>query len=185
MPKDELGRQRIWLGFFERVGVGHSPWRSFKHPSLGDVAIGGFEPFSRRTPPQSYLASAVAPVVRFALNAATLLPEIELGSVKVEPLAGSLYAVEIELRNAGFLPTQTLKAEAIGRAAPTVVKLDLGKAGRVVAGSARMLVRRLAGGASVKRRVVLRMEGDGQAELEVWSERAGRALRLVKIDKDL
>jgi hypothetical protein len=44
------GFSDTWLN-----GRGYTPWKSYSHPTLGEVEIGGFTPFSDNTPPRAWL----------------------------------------------------------------------------------------------------------------------------------
>lgn len=172
---DELRLSRAWLAFFKKQGQGFVPWKAMLHPTLGRVSIGGLTPFTVRTPPGSLLNEAVAPVVRFAINALYLLPEIELRQVTLSALKGPIYKLSFELHNRGFLPTQTARARALKRAAPTIARVELPANAALVQGATRFVLPPIAGRSSVKRAAVVSCAPGASLRLTAAAPRGGRA----------
>jgi len=87
---------------------GFAPWRSFLHPQLGAVEIGGWDWKQCLTnPPEGPLLEAeLAKNFRFAVEHALALPRLQIGRVDVKPLGDGLYSVAVQVTNTGFLPTQ-------------------------------------------------------------------------------
>jgi hypothetical protein len=178
-----LRRQRQWLRFFKKRGSGYLDWKPLRHPTLGPVHIGGFTPFSLKTPPSDLLAAAVAPVLRFVLNGATLLPEIELIGQKVKKLASDVFELTFEIRNRGFLPTQTKRAVQVKRNSPTILLVNLGDGDRIIMGQSRMLLPDLNGGQSIKRSLIISSGGKGPVTLVIRSPKGGRTSLKVNLGK--
>jgi len=177
--------QRIWQRFFSKEKIGFVPWKKFRHPSLGAVEIGGFTPFSIQTPPPRFLVKAVTPVLRFALRSISLLPEIEILRTEVRPLSGDTYRVSIEVRNRGFLPTHSARAEQIRRVQPTVLRISLEDGDGLLWGKARQLLPRLEGGRSKRCSWIVRVRGRHRVHFSVRSARAGVAELALAVGKDL
>ncbi len=78
-----------WIGFFqdEWQGKGFIPWHPYRHPTLGDVEIGGWVGFYRRNPPPGkWLEKVCQQQAAFVVEAAELTPAITIASVEVVPL---------------------------------------------------------------------------------------------------
>jgi hypothetical protein len=178
-----LRRERQWLRYFKKKGQGFIDWKPFQHPLLGQVQIGGFSPFSVKTPPSDLLNEAITPVVRFVLNGATLLPEIELKGEKVKKLSKNVYQLTVEIKNRGFLPTQSARAKAVKRNAPGVLTIRLGDGDRIIMGQSRMVLPDIAGGQSIKRSLVISSGGRGPVVLQVKSPKGGVATLKVSLGK--
>lgn len=78
-----------WIGFLqdEWQGKGFIPWRPFRHPTLGEVEIGGWVDFYRwNPPPGKWLARVCQHQATFVVEAAELTPAITIAGVEVIPL---------------------------------------------------------------------------------------------------
>ena len=82
------------------------PWRTFEHPQLGNVEIGGTDDFLLWTnAPASCLRAEVAPHSEFAIHQAMLSPRLEILHTKAESLGNDTWRVELGVANTGWLPT--------------------------------------------------------------------------------
>jgi murein tripeptide amidase MpaA len=107
-------------------------WRPFKHPQLGDVEIGGWEPkMGRQNPPVSLLEEECTKNAEFTLTRASIAPHLVVEKVKVEELAEGIYKVEAVVKNEGYLPTHvTFQALKVKQGKPVKVTLvGAGEAG--------------------------------------------------------
>lgn len=179
----KTARQRRWIRFFKKAGEGWRPWRAFQHPVLGPVEIGGFTPFSLKSPPSAYLNKALAPVVRFSLNAATLLPELSIKNCKVDTLSQGVYRVRLEVHNEGFFPTHTARAIEVKRKAPNVLTVETAPGDRLIAGRTRQLLPVLKGGASLKREFIVASKGRSLLTLKVQSPKGGTVTQQLRLGK--
>jgi hypothetical protein len=110
------------------------PWKTYPHPTLGRVEIGGFVTLARPNPPPG---KALEQLVRSGADAylrmAAQLPRLAMESVQVAAEHGG-YTVRTTLENKGRLPTHvTERALATRVAAPVVVGVTPGP-GLVVLG---------------------------------------------------
>jgi hypothetical protein len=81
-------------------------WTSYRHPQLGDVEIGGWHSkFWGQNPPPEFLEAETALQIPWILYLAEQSPRLELGTPTVTPLGGGRFRVEVEVSNAGYLPT--------------------------------------------------------------------------------
>lgn len=124
-PGDDVS-ELDWLLWNDEVlgGAGFKPWTPFVHPTLGEVEIGGWLPFSRHEPPAALLGEAVARVVAAPRCHAGHLPRLDL-EVKVGAHGAGLFEIEVHVANTGGGPLET-KAARDGRLArPVHVRLVL------------------------------------------------------------
>jgi len=120
-------------------------WRPFRHPQLGEVEIGGWEPkMGRQNPPVSLLEEECRKNAEFTLTRASISPRLVIEKVTVESLfagpaglgaAGAacdgghagcngIYKVEAVVKNEGYLPTHvTFHALRMRQGTPVKVAL--------------------------------------------------------------
>lgn len=85
---------------------GFRPWRSFDHPQLGQIEIGGMvNIWSYRNPPGNLLEKLCHENVLFNLAHADASPRVRIAGLKVERLAADLWKLRAEVANTGYLPT--------------------------------------------------------------------------------
>ncbi|WP_050431109.1 M14 family metallopeptidase [Chondromyces crocatus] len=86
-------------------------WRSFDHPQLGPVEIGGYDPFeSIVNPPPERLSELCEQQARFFLRLAALAPRLRLARVETTVIGEGLTRLEATVENVGFLPTYVLSS---------------------------------------------------------------------------
>ena len=154
------------------------PWRTFDHPQLGEIEIGGTDDFLLWTnAPASRLRAEVAPHSEFAIHQAMLSPRLEILHTKVEPLGNDTWRVDVGVANTGWLPTHVTEIARTKRLClPGWVQIDgadtMGSAARVpfgeLAGRSGYL---LAGG--------FRNDGTPDRKLTSWVVRAAAGTRLT------
>lgn len=84
-------------------------WRSFDHPQLGEVEVGGLEYLRTvRNPPPELLADECDVAWRMVERMRRALPEVE-ATVEVEELGDGASRVRLMLENRGYLPTSGLE----------------------------------------------------------------------------
>jgi hypothetical protein len=102
------------------------PWKPVRHPQLGDVEVGGFDPrFSVWNPPAGPIVhelcrghSAVF------LRLLSLLPALQV-TTRREPLSGDAFLVEVTVENHGGLPTiGPAAAQALPHNEPVAIVVD-------------------------------------------------------------
>ena len=82
------------------------PWKTFDHPQLGEVEIGGLSAkFTYQNCPNEFLKQEVEKTTRFTLRMACTLPRLEIVKKAVTHLEGNVYKVDLRIANRGYLPT--------------------------------------------------------------------------------
>jgi hypothetical protein len=145
-------------------GKGFAPWAPFKHPTLGEVEVGGFAPFVRVNPPPSEIEKTAVFHADFFIKLMKKLPALAIKEVKAEALGTDVFRVTAFLANTGWFPTSTAQGRRALAAWPIRVKLKLG------AGQS------LFSGRSVES--IPFLEGSGDTKKVEWTVRAGKGSRL-------
>jgi murein tripeptide amidase MpaA len=90
----------------ELDGEGFIGWKSFLHPQLGIVEIGGFDgKFVVQNAPLHLLEQECEKAARFFYRHARTLPRLVLEQPTVEKLDSNTWRVGVEIQNMGYLPT--------------------------------------------------------------------------------
>ncbi len=104
----------------ELKGRGTLPWRSFDHPTLGPVEIGGWHPFVQRNPPPSHLEEVCRRITMFMLDQARQAPRLI-----IRKLALAKDELMVTVANVGWMPTFSGQALRVGRYARDMVGVRL------------------------------------------------------------
>lgn len=123
----------------ELGGKGFVPWKPYKHPTLGDVEIGGAVPFADNTPPPAMIEGLLEGQVPWALEIAGKMARVRIADAAVKRLGASVYEVKVWVENAGDLPYPTAMGRRNMRIIPVVVTLN-GPGLDIVEGKKRALV---------------------------------------------
>lgn len=123
------------------------PWTPRTHPQLGDVLIGGWDPFLiHRNPPPQLIARVAAPNVRFTIRHALASPRLVIERFEAEHVEGGVYRLEAVVSNDGYLPTHvTRRAVEIGVVPGVEATLELPDGCVLVSGSTHRDLGHLAG----------------------------------------
>ena len=115
--KDELD-QLLW-DETENGGMGFTGWKTFRHPTLGEVEIGGWDPkFYSQNAPSRHMASWAGNQALFNLGMVKHLPLVEWADHEIKReksyRGDSIdYRVTLRYRNAGKLPTALRQADLV------------------------------------------------------------------------
>lgn len=87
------------------------PWRSFDHPQLGPVEIGGHDArIGVWNPPPDKLAEVCRRQSAFFLRVAALAPRLRWSNVQAKPIEGEIWEISAVIENLGYLPTFVLSS---------------------------------------------------------------------------
>lgn len=84
-------------------------WRSFDHPQLGEVEIGGWNPVLTGNPPPHVLDTVCERLTQFMLEHASHAPELTWENVTAQPAGNDTWRVRGSLRNIGPADTHVTK----------------------------------------------------------------------------
>jgi hypothetical protein len=115
---------------------GFIAWQAFKHPTLGDIEIGGFRPYAFSNPPAARIAELGKSHTEFVTYLSSLFPKISIAKTVVTSHGGGLYRIKAEIENSGFLPTSTAQGVRARAVKPTMVQLGV-EPDDIVSGAAK------------------------------------------------
>ncbi len=146
MPRkpDEAGadpKEKALLAWSDKElgGRGFVAWKPFKHPTLGEVEIGGAVPFADNTPPAKMIGPLLEGQVPWVFEVAAKMARIRIADAAVKKLGAGVYEIKVWIENTGGLPYPTAMGRRNERVLPVVVTLA-GRGFDVVEGKARSLV---------------------------------------------
>jgi len=117
-------------------GKGFVSWTLFKHPTLGEVEIGGFVPYLKTTPPPSEIEKTASFHIDFYIDLMNRLPHLEIKETKVKALEDGLYQVTAYFTNSGWFPTSTAQGRRAGTSWPIRIELQTTKDQAIFSGRA-------------------------------------------------
>jgi hypothetical protein len=124
---DEVEALR-WLDE-NRPGKGDfQPWAAFKHPQLGDVEIGGFNPkFWSQNPPPDMIETWARNEALFNLYLAQQLAQVKIASVAAAPARAAAGVTEVRatVTNQGLMPTALDVAKRVKIVRPDACSIRL------------------------------------------------------------
>jgi hypothetical protein len=154
-----------WLSYMDSLGIdGFIDWTPARHPTLGDVEVGGFRPNARVNPPASQIRELSATHAEFAAWLGQQLPSVEVVETTIEARGDNVWLVSATLANEQYLPTQLAMGQRVRFNRPMTV----------LTGDPQQQVPRLEGmgGRSTFTWLVQAPAGT-RVTMEVFAERAG------------
>jgi len=127
--------ERERLKFSDNLAQGelYRPWQAFKHPTYGDIEIGGWVKMSSRLGAPFMIKDLVHRNAMAALFSAKHLPEVSLEVTEVKPLGGNLFRVRTRLANPKAIPTMSYLAQKANLYPKDMLRMA-GPGAKVVAG---------------------------------------------------
>jgi len=132
-------------------GKGFVDWKPFKHPTLGEVEIGGFVPYLRLAPPPSEIEKTISFHTDFYIELMNRLPRLEVKETKVKPLEDGLYQLTVYFTNSGWFPTSTAQGRRAGTSWPIRVQLRIAKDQTIFSGRATETISFIDGSGDTKK----------------------------------
>ena len=116
---------RELLKFNDNLGLNelYKPWKPFKHPTYGDIEIGGWVKMSSRLPHPFMLPDLVHRSAMVVLYAAEQTPEISMEIFDVKEIGKNLHQVRVRLQNAKGFPSMSAKAVSTKLYTPDMLKV--------------------------------------------------------------
>ena len=205
---DKDGRFDEWevLRWHDENRAGRNEYRSwtpFRHPTLGDVEIGGFNPkFYSQNPPPDLLETWARNEAMFNLFLAQQLPQVKIVSAGAKPSpASGVFEVEVVVTNEGRMPTALEIAQRVKMVRPDTATITLAKgqelvqpdpseAARPVGGTGAAPTREPRQRTAIEigwlkpgetRRVSWQVSGSGEVQLTIGSTRGGLDTRNLSV----
>jgi hypothetical protein len=164
-------------------GTGFVEWIPYKHPTLGDVEIGGFVPFLKTTPPSSLMKETLEFHTDFYIGLMGRLPTMKIKETKVKALGNSLYEVTLYLTNSGWFATSTAQGRRARTAWPIRVELKTDDGQKIFSGRKLVSIPFINGsGASKKAEWTIQGKKGSKITITAKSPRLGSVTTTVVLE---
>jgi len=119
-------RQAERLKFDDLLEMGkfYREWKPFKHPTYGDIEIGGWSKRTNRVPPSFQLEDLCHRNCMFTLFHADQMPVIEIRNVEIKKLGEDVFRVRVEVANDRIIPTISAIASKNKTTRPDIVTIS-------------------------------------------------------------
>jgi hypothetical protein len=124
---------------------GFVKWTPFKHPSLGDVEIGGFKPYETVNPPADRIPELAAGHAKFAMYLSSLFPHLKIARTEVTSHGAGLYRIKAQIVNTGYLPTSLAQGVVARSVKQAMVELGVEPKDIIAGNERRIFITALAG----------------------------------------
>jgi hypothetical protein len=161
-------------------GRGFVPWKPYNHPTLGEVEIGGFVPFSVNTPPAEMVDSLLDLHLPYLYDLVAKLPELKLADVKVTEKGGGVYQIDLWVSNQGYLPFPTAMGKRNTIPAPSVIVLE-GDRYDLLSGKKRTIINSIGGLKSEKYTWLVATAKKSSLTFTLESKQAGKDSKQIII----
>ena len=128
----------------ELEGKAILPWKAFKHPTLGEIEIGGKVAFADNTPPAAKIETLLKGQVPWVFEIASKMAQIKIAKTEVRAHGGGVYQIKAWVENTGYLPYPTAMGKRNSRILPVIVSLE-GSGVKIIEGQKRSFVQEIAG----------------------------------------
>ncbi len=159
---------------------GFVEWEPYDHPSLGQVEIGGFVPYTATTPPYPMVDSLLSLQIPWVLELAGELPDLHIFNTKVSSRGSGVYQLEAWIENRSFIPFPTAMGKRNRQPAPAVLTID-GDQLEFLSGYKRTPIRNVEGKSRVKLTWILKVDKPAEIVLKLESKTAGGDQKSFKI----
>ena len=175
-------KETAMLAFSDKwmEGKGFVPWTTFKHPTLGDVEIGGFAPFADNTPPAAMVDSLLDLHLPYVFELVKRLPKLSIAQVKVTEKGGGVYQLEAWVTNEGFLAFPTAMGKRNKVPAPAIMTLE-GAGIEILSGKKRTPVSEMGGMKSARYLWLVRTPKKETLTIRLESKQAGNDSEQITI----
>ncbi|TRZ85383.1 hypothetical protein D4R89_12385 [bacterium] len=126
-------RERLKYNDNLTQGELYKPWKPFKHPTYGDIEIGGWVKMSSRLSAPFMMPDLVHRNAMAVIFSAKHTPEVTLDVTEVKKMGKDLYRVRTRLANDKAMPTMSYQAQKTKLYPKDTLKVSGGNA-KVVAG---------------------------------------------------
>jgi hypothetical protein len=187
MPKPKKAsevdpKMKALLAYSDKTldGKGFASWQPFKHPTLGDVEIGGAIPYVFSTPPASYADSLINAQLPWIFNVVDKLPNLSISDYKVKSLGANIYSIDIWVSNSNYLPFPTAMGKRNGQPAPAILLLESDGL-EMLEGLKRTSIRSVDGLQSVKQSFLVKVPKGKSIQVKLESKFAGNDTKEIKL----
>ncbi len=167
-PEDEL--KLLKWSDEEADGVGFKRWKTFDHPQLGEVEIGGWDVHNCwASPPPKFRKEIAEQNGAFAIAHARVSPSVRIDGLIAERLAEGIYRVSCTVRNYGFLSTAvTVKAVERKLVRPLSAEISVPRGCSLVSGKQNQEIGQLEGRSNKLRSWLMGAETTDNEHYAAW-----------------
>ncbi|MBN1569428.1 MAG: hypothetical protein JXA73_16400 [Acidobacteria bacterium] len=126
-------RERIQFNDHLAQGRLFKPWTPFKHPTYGDIEIGGWVKMSSRLSAPFMIKDLVHRNAMVVIFSAKHLPEVGLEVTEIKSMGNNLYRVRTRLTNSKAVPTMNYLAQRVNLYPRDMLRIS-GAAAKIIAG---------------------------------------------------
>ena len=153
---------------------GFVKWTPFKHPTLGDVEIGGFKPYQTVNPPADRIPELAAGHAKFAMYLSSLFPHVKIAKTEVTAHGAGIYRIKAQIANTGYLPTSLAQGAVSRSVKPTMVELGVDPKDIIAGNERRNFITALAGSNTLQSyEWVVKGKPGSTVTLKVVSQKSG------------
>jgi hypothetical protein len=170
-----------WLEWIDKSndGRGFVDWTAYSHAQLGEVEIGGFQPYLRVNPPADQIPELSEKHARFALYLASQFAEITMDAPQVKKLSSQLFEVKLTLHNNGATPYVTAMGQRTSNVSPIVLQMKFqdDETMKLFGGQKRIDIQNLAAGAERELKWVIISPPGKKIDVSLWARQGGGRLK--------
>jgi hypothetical protein len=175
-PKETTGadpkmKALLALSDKELQGKGFVPWTAFKHPTLGEVEIGGPMPFVDNTPPPAMIKSLLEGQAPWVLKLAEKLPRIKIQKTEIEGKGAGVFQLKAWISNVGALPFPTFMGRRNQQVPPAIITL-VGSGYSILGGKRRTPVNVIDAGKAIELTWLIQSEKPSTIDIAAESANA-------------
>jgi hypothetical protein len=161
------------------AGKGFANWQPYKHPTLGEVEIGGPAPYVFTTPLASSADSLINVQLPWIYTLVDKLPNLKIAEYKVKDLGANVFSLEIWVENTNYLPFPTAMGKRNNQPAPAVLILE-SEGLEMLQGYKRTPIQSVDGLQSVKLSFMVRLSKGKSIQAKLESKIAGNDSKEIK-----
>ena len=166
-----------WLKWIDEKneGKGFINWTKFNHKQLGEVEIGGFQPYLRINPPPDQIPGLSENHAKFALYLASQFAEITMDEPQVEKLSSDIFQIKIKIHNVGRFPYSTAMGQRTRNMTPIVLRLKFedDDTMKLFGGSKRSDLPTLEAGAEKEYKWIIISAPGKKIDITLWARNGG------------
>jgi Zinc carboxypeptidase len=164
----------------ELEGKGFVDWKPFRHPTLGEVEIGGAVPFAENTPPPRMIEGLLKGQVPWVFEIAQKMARVRIAETKIKELGAGVYEIKVWVENTGGLPFPTAMGRRNQRLLPVIVTLN-GQGFDILEGKKRTLIPAVQAQGTQMAAWIIRADRPIKLEVKAETENAWRDSRTVDL----
>lgn len=166
-----------WLTWIDKQnnGRGFVKWERFQHEQLGEVEIGGFQPYLKVNPPADQIKALSESHAKFALYLAQQFAEIVMDEPVIEKLSSNLFRLTVKIHNQGKFPYATAMGQRSRNITPIMLQLKFedDENMKLFGGSKRNDLRTLEPGAEKEYKWVIISPPGKKIDISLWARNGG------------